>query len=75
MADSLAKNPDDAFPSTTKSICVFDQATQLNEARNSTQHDRKLFVLVPEPPVYWKFIRQADAEPSLADFSFSYNYL
>ena len=74
MADSLAKNPDDSFPNTTKSFCGFDQATQLNEARNSTQHDRKLFVLVPEPPVYWTSIRQADADPSLTGFSFSYNY-
>ena len=75
MADSLAKNPDDTFPNTTKSFCDFDQATQLNEARNSTQHDRKLFVLVPEPPVYWTSIRQADADPSLTGFSFSYDYL
>ena len=59
----------------TKSLYVFNQATQLNEVRNSTQHDRKLFVLVPEPPVYWTFIRQADADPSLSDFSFPYNYL
>ena len=73
MADSLAKNPDDTFPSTTKSFCVFDQATQLNEARNSTH--RKLFVLVPEPPVYWTSIRQADVDLSLTGFSFSYNYL
>ena len=50
MADSVAKDPDDTFPNTTKSFSVFDQATQLNEARNSTQHDRKLFVLVLEPP-------------------------
>ena len=73
MADSLAKNPDDTFPSTTKRFCVFDQATQLNEARNSTH--RKLLVLVPEPPVYWTSIRQADADPSLTGFSFSYDYL
>jgi len=75
MADSLAKNPDDTFPNTTKSFCVFDQATQLNGARNFTQHDRKLFVLVPEPPVYWTLIQQADADPLLTGFSFSYNYL
>jgi len=37
------------------------------------QHDHKLFVLVPGPPVYWTFIRQADADPSLTDFSFLVN--
>ena len=60
-------------PWNSHGVILHGQATQLNEARNSTH--RKLLVLVPEPPVYWTSIRQADADPSLTGFSFSYDYL